>query len=521
MSTLSLCMIVRDEAELLPQCLEHVDGLWDELIVVDTGSVDDTASIATRAGALLLSHPWNDDFAEARNVGLEAASGEWILILDADEMVGTAAAAAIRDCLSDPGAGAGRVVMRNHLPHGHKRDTHLLRLFRNDPSIRFEYPIHETVAPTVEAFLTDRCLSMRWLGGVVEHLGYVRDRAAARNKKERDLQILLHCTLEDPADFYSWFKILELARFWGDERLWRSVSRRVRRALEASHPNLRAMKTAGEFLALVAARGFEEPADAVTFMNRWEDQISPSAEFLMSRGEFKEGLGETAGAQADFAACLELTEVTANRQMASVRPALALARLHMAAGRLPEADANVRVALGHNPRDPEALFAAVALRTRSAVHDHAEVFEELAREHGCTPELHSALAEMALLQGRAEVSVQHFRMAAEALPDGAPGLRLAQALLAFGDPAAARRLAASLIPTLPEAAIGVMVADLVEGEDSSLEIDLEIDEASDALRRWVDTALSARHPDVLGRLRYFAPAVAELFPWLPAYLDAA
>ena len=82
---LSLCMIVRDEAQLLPGCLESVRGAVDEIVAVDTGSSDATPEIVRAHGGLLLRHAWREDFSAARNVSLDAATGDWILWMDADE----------------------------------------------------------------------------------------------------------------------------------------------------------------------------------------------------------------------------------------------------------------------------------------------------------------------------------------------------------------------------------------------------------------------------------------------------
>ncbi|MEZ0373175.1 MAG: glycosyltransferase, partial [Candidatus Sericytochromatia bacterium] len=78
-------MIVRDEADCLAACLASVMPLDPELVVVDTGSHDETPAIAAGFGARVLHHPWNDDFAGARNVSLAQARGDWILVIDADE----------------------------------------------------------------------------------------------------------------------------------------------------------------------------------------------------------------------------------------------------------------------------------------------------------------------------------------------------------------------------------------------------------------------------------------------------
>src|SRR5437868_79824 len=99
-------MIVRNEAELLPRFLDCAAGLWTELCVVDTGSTDDSVAMLERAGARVLRRAWDDDFAAARNAGLERATGDWILFLDADEMVSPELHAQIGALRSDETAGA-------------------------------------------------------------------------------------------------------------------------------------------------------------------------------------------------------------------------------------------------------------------------------------------------------------------------------------------------------------------------------------------------------------------------------
>ena len=81
-------MIVRDESANLPQCLEHVRHVADEIVVVDTGSHDDTVAVAQSLGAKVFCHAWRDSFAGARNVSLDRATGDWILWLDGDDRMG-------------------------------------------------------------------------------------------------------------------------------------------------------------------------------------------------------------------------------------------------------------------------------------------------------------------------------------------------------------------------------------------------------------------------------------------------
>ena len=83
--TISLCMMVKDEEELLPQCLDSLKEVVDEIIVVDTGSQDGTVELAKGYGAKVYHHPWQNDFSKHRNQSIQYASTDWILIMDADE----------------------------------------------------------------------------------------------------------------------------------------------------------------------------------------------------------------------------------------------------------------------------------------------------------------------------------------------------------------------------------------------------------------------------------------------------
>jgi glycosyltransferase involved in cell wall biosynthesis len=104
--TISLCLIVRNEQELLPRCLDSVRGVVDEIILVDTGSTDNTIKIAETYGARIYHYVWSDDFAAARNVSLAQANCEWILVLDADEVLTESFCSHIKSFLQDSGCTA-------------------------------------------------------------------------------------------------------------------------------------------------------------------------------------------------------------------------------------------------------------------------------------------------------------------------------------------------------------------------------------------------------------------------------
>src|SRR3989338_5293163 len=85
--TISLCMIAKDEEKYLEQCLSSVKGLVDEIIIIDTGSKDKTKEIAKKFNAKIFDFKWVDDFSAARNESLKQAAKDWILVLDADEVI--------------------------------------------------------------------------------------------------------------------------------------------------------------------------------------------------------------------------------------------------------------------------------------------------------------------------------------------------------------------------------------------------------------------------------------------------
>jgi hypothetical protein len=395
-ATISLCLIVRDEAELLPQFLQHAAGLWDDLCVVDTGSRDATREILRAAGARIIERAWDDDFSAARNAGLDAATGDWIVYLDADEMVSPAAVAALRAVAADAQAGAATIRMVNHLPHGHTQEARLLRVFRNDPSIRFVHRIHEEVEPAVATFLRRTGLQLRALDVTVEHLGYVRERAAARGKRQRDTALLQRSIAEDAHDFYSHFKLLELARFWADPELAHAAATACSAALATAGPNALSGKVwGGDLIALMAqALHATEPALALKVLRQHEGGVMTSAALLLRRGEWQELLGQAAQAADSFRAALTLVERAAEREQATVRPLMGLARLALARPQgIEEAWALTEQALAHNHRDPEALTCATSIcRIAGGPALVAQFERDYTSKFGRTPELAQALA---------------------------------------------------------------------------------------------------------------------------------
>lgn len=142
-TSISLCMIVRDEEELLGKCLESVKDVVDEIIVVDTGSRDGTVSLARSFGAKILMHEWENNFSVPRNISLENANGDWILVLDADETLETQSKAKMIDTLQQGKAPGYRVLIQLSPEWTEMRS---LRLFKNSSRLRYQGIFHERLA---------------------------------------------------------------------------------------------------------------------------------------------------------------------------------------------------------------------------------------------------------------------------------------------------------------------------------------------------------------------------------------
>jgi glycosyltransferase involved in cell wall biosynthesis len=188
--TLSLCMIVKDEEEMLPRSLAAVKDAVDEIIVVDTGSTDRTVEIAESFGARVLHHEWTGDFAAARNVSFDAATSDWILYLDADEVLIKEDGERLRALTQRVWREAFYLVETNHTGDagdGEALTHNALRVFRNRDEYRFEGRLHEQIANKLPAFNPERleATSVR-----VEHFGYLASVRDAKEKTRRNIELL-------------------------------------------------------------------------------------------------------------------------------------------------------------------------------------------------------------------------------------------------------------------------------------------------------------------------------------------
>lgn len=518
---LTVAMIVRDEAKMAPAFLQAVAGLWDELVVVDTGSSDATVTLFSEAGARIFHTPWKDNFAAARNVSLAHATGDWVLILDADELITEDFISEFRAAIARPEIGALQVRMCSQLPYGHSREEWLLRAWRTCGPVQFQHPVCEDAGADVDLMLARSGLLLGQVSSPITHLGNVRDRAAAQDKKARDVALLQRRLAAEKCDFYSWLKLLGLAQFWNDSTLWRDTARRANDLLEdLGRQRVEDEPWSGDLVALIAEGLFApESAVGLAFMDGWAARLRPSRAFLVRYGFFCEHQSRQDDATQAYRACLEAEPTSCHPDPAATAARLGLARIALAESDPTRALLHATKALECSPRDPEALLAVASVMRH--LEGPAAFLAWLQRQEALVPscpERDWAVGEALYSAGDPHGAIPFFRRAAGVPISGPAGLRLAQALLASGQFEASERLARQLLVREPEAGLGVLLFDLGAGRDTQLELDLTPETASAALRQWIDALLESRQLWLIRKIRSHVGALDETFPWLTDYL---
>ncbi len=203
--SISCCIIARDEEEYIADAIGSVSELADEVIVVDTGSADGTAEKAEECGAKVFSTLWENDFSKARNLSISKASGEWILIIDADEIIDAVSHSRIREIIETHPGGAFLFKQRTYTDDS---DTfgwepaeeispfnrgklgffvsEQVRLFRNSPSVRYKGFVHENVE---ESLLKAGNELYSVEDVVVHHYGRMKDSNRVRRKYHNYLHL--------------------------------------------------------------------------------------------------------------------------------------------------------------------------------------------------------------------------------------------------------------------------------------------------------------------------------------------
>jgi tetratricopeptide (TPR) repeat protein len=323
-TTVSLCLIVKNEEANLPACLESAADLFQEIVVVDTGSADRTREVAARFGARVFDFPWQDSFAAARNATLRHATGAWVFWLDADDRLDEANRAKLRVLLADlthenaayvlkcvclPGEAGGQATVVDHV-----------RLFRNHPALRCEYRVHEQILPSVRRLGA----LVRWADVAIHHVGY-QGPDLRRRKLQRDLRLLRLEEKEQPGDPFTLFNLGAVCHELG--RATEALPY-LRRSLERSQPGDSIVR---KLFALIAQchRRLRQTSEALAACREGRRHYPEDAELLFLEGLL---LGEQGDAQGAELAWLRLLATREGEHFGSVDTGLggAKTRHHLA-----------------------------------------------------------------------------------------------------------------------------------------------------------------------------------------------
>jgi glycosyltransferase involved in cell wall biosynthesis/SAM-dependent methyltransferase len=310
---ISLCMIVKDEADNLPRCLESVKGIVDEIIVVDTGSTDETPQIAERYGAKVIHFEWTGSFSDARNESLRHAKGEWILWLDADEALAEGKER-LRALLEEndgirPSSHAPRpaydgfvlpmvsfVGVRSHR-EGHVHPA--FRLFRNLPGISFERNLHEQIASSIKKVKPDAKFGV--LPVWIEHYGYLSPLVRRKQKVARNLELAKKDLRANPFDPFAWYN---LGREYLRLRQWERAFYCFRRALVHLGDTFTPYLLRCLCDAVQCLMQLNRPQQAIALLRESQQLPITTPDFWVLEGQVRFALGDWAGALRAFQGAL-------------------------------------------------------------------------------------------------------------------------------------------------------------------------------------------------------------------------
>ncbi|MDO8184476.1 glycosyltransferase [Conexibacter sp. JD483] len=471
--TLSLCMIVKDEEEMLPRCLAAAAPAVDEIVLVDTGSSDRTVEIAESFGARVLRFPWTGSFSEARNVGLDAASCDWMLVLDADEVLVADDVAQLRAALGQTWREAFYVSEINHtgeLDEGSSTTHTTLRLFRTRPEYRYSGRLHEQILDKLPAKLPERIATAPVR---IEHFGYLGAVRDAKEKSRRNLELLERQRDEGDDSAFMHFNIG--AEYFSLGAVERALAEFERSAeLLAAEPD----GGSGGYLPALARRhvttlracGREQ--DAIALAERQLERYPDFTDLVFEQAGALYSLGRVEEAIARYERCLELGDASSSYSATlgagSYRPTIALAEIALERGDGAHALALLDAGLAEFPGFQGLVLPyATALLATGAPAD-VVVAQVEQRVEAVTATIRFMLGTALIERGEVSAAAAQFERVVEQQPGSARGrIALADALLSMRGWDAAATAAAGVPdadPLAPTARRSELFARLAGGD---------------------------------------------------------
>lgn len=411
--TISLCMIVKNEELFLRQCLESVKTVVDEIVIVDTGSTDATREIALEFGARVFDFDWNESFSDARNAALEQATGDWILVMDADEVLAPETASNLAQLIAGPlPVQTGFLIkIRNLHSEGNQVDVvehYMMRFFPNDAGLRFRGVIHEQLQP-VDDRPFDRMATPDVL---LLHYGYIGKTMEDRDKYRRNLDLLRASIEREPENPFHWFNLGLTHRIQREED---DALAAFEKAVELSRKldYLPAYMAAcySYIASLLIERGAFQQALDICEQAPLDCQENP--DYWVNLGSIWNGLGDYNQAIAAFEKAMSMrsaafTAVVSDRAATTWKPYAGIGNTYLAQNKLDQADYYFRRALKENAHNPEILLGLGRLALLREQIEQATFYFQRLLEHPQAGEMRYSgryeLARAHLLKQETEVA---------------------------------------------------------------------------------------------------------------------
>jgi len=404
-------MITRNEEAFISGCLRAAKPAVDEIIVVDTGSTDGTIEIARSFGAKVYRSPWRDDFSAPRNESLRKASGDWALVLDADELLEDGGAGLVRKATAEGKHSGFFLPVISRAGENKSIECLMVRLFVNRPEIRYRYLIHEQMLPDLTHYARQSNKPIGVLSAKIQHKGYLPQVMKERGKIERNRKIFGRQLDLYPRDTYSWYKFSDFLILSGAE------SHEVLGALKRSYALLEespgsaagSFPFAGEVAAALALGLYENEGAAeqgLSILEKSAARFSPTPHLFHAKAGLEMHLRRFQDAIRSYRRCLALAGrslmVPVSEGTTTWKPLTGIGLCLIELGHLEKAKRMLSRSIRKHPKqvNPYAGLAEISWKTNDPESAIRELNRLLEIDPGNVPALRSGgdiLEHMGLL----------------------------------------------------------------------------------------------------------------------------